>query len=131
MPLVRIALRAGKSESYRRAVADAVHRALVETIDVPAKDRFQIVTEHDAVGLLYDPSYLDIPRTDGVLLIQIALSAGRTVEMKKALFARMAALLAESPGVRREDVFVSLIEVAKENWSFGNGIAQYAAASGP
>ncbi len=126
MPLVRIALRAGKSESYRRAVADAVHRAMVETINVPAKDRFQIVTEHDAAGLLYDPSYLDIPRTDGVLLIQITINAGRTVELKKALFARMAALLAESPGVRREDVFVSLIEVAKENWSFGNGIAQYA-----
>ena len=131
MPLVRIALRAGKSESYRRAVADGVHRALVETINVPAKDRFQIVTEHDPAGLIYDPSYLDIPRTDGVLLIQITISAGRTVEMKKALFARMAGLLAENPGVRREDVFVSLIEVAKENWSFGNGIAQYAAASGP
>ncbi len=126
MPLVRIALRAGKSEGYRRAVADAVHRAMVETINVPAKDRFQIVTEHDPAGLIYDPSYLDIPRTDGVLLIQITISAGRTVEMKKALFARMAGLLAENPGVRREDVFVSLIEVAKENWSFGNGIAQYA-----
>jgi len=126
MPLVCIALRAGKSESYRRAVADAVHRAMVETINVPAKDRFQIVTEHDPAGLIYDPSYLDIPRTDGVLLIQITISAGRTVEMKKALFARMAGLLAENPGVRREDVFVSLIEVAKENWSFGNGLAQYA-----
>jgi len=126
MPLVRVALRAGKSESYRRAVADAVHRAMVETINVPAKDRFQVITEHDAAGLIYDPSYLDIPRTDDVVLIQIALSAGRTVELKKALFARIAALLAESPGLRREDVFVSLIEVAKENWSFGNGVAQYA-----
>jgi 4-oxalocrotonate tautomerase len=126
MPLVRIALRAGKSESYRRAVADAVHRAMVETINVPAKDRFQVITEHDAAGLIYDSSYLDIVRTDEVVLIQIALSAGRTVELKKALFARIAALLAESPGLRREDVFVSLIEVAKENWSFGNGVAQYA-----
>jgi 4-oxalocrotonate tautomerase len=126
MPFVRIALRDGKSEKYRRAIADAVHRAMMETINVPAKDRFQIVTEHDPAGLIYDPSYLDIPRTDGVLLIQITLNAGRTVEMKKALFARMAALLAEDPGVRREDVFVSLVEVAKENWSFGNGIAQYA-----
>ena len=126
MPLVRIALRAGKSESYRRAVADSVHRALVETVNVPAKDRFQIVTEHDAAGLIYDPSYLDIQRTDGVLLIQITLNAGRTVEARKALYARIAALLRESPGVRPEDVFVSLVEVAKENWSFGNGIAQYA-----
>ena len=126
MPLVRIALRAGKSESYRRAVADSVHRAMVETINVPAKDRFQIITEHDPSDLIYDPSYLDIPRTDDVVLIQITLNSGRSVEMKKALFARAVALLSDSPGVRREDVLVSLVEVAKENWSFGNGIAQYA-----
>jgi len=130
MPLVRIALRAGKSESYRRAVADSVHRAMVETINVPAKDRFQIVTEHGPADLIYDPSYLDIPRTDGVLLIQITLNAGRSVELKKALFARMVALLSDHPGVRPEDVLVSLVEVAKENWSFGNGIAQYADPKG-
>lgn len=126
MPLVRIALRAGKSESYRRAVADSIHRAMVETINVPAKDRFQIVTEHEPSDLIYDPSYLDIPRSDGVVLIQITLNSGRSVELKKALFARIAFLLSDHPGVRREDVFISLVEVAKENWSFGNGIAQYA-----
>lgn len=126
MPLVRIALRQGKSAAYRAAVGDAIHRAMVETIKVPAKDRFQVITEHPADGLVYDPSYLDIARTDDVLVIQITLNAGRTVEMKRALYARIADLLAESPGVRREDVFVSLVEVPKENWSFGNGIAQYA-----
>ena len=126
MPFVRIAVRAGKSESHRRALGDAVHRALVETIQVPEKDRFQLITEHDPAGLVYDPSYLDIPRSDGIVFIQITISGGRTVEMKKALFARIAGLLAEGAGVRREDVFVSLIEVAKENWSFGKGIAQYA-----
>lgn len=126
MPLVRIALRTGKSAAYRRAVGDAVHRAMVETIRVPEKDRFQIITEHPAEGLVYDPSYLDIPRTDGVLFVQITLNAGRTVEMKKALYARIADLLAEAPGVRREDVLVSLVEVPKENWSFGHGVAQYA-----
>jgi phenylpyruvate tautomerase PptA (4-oxalocrotonate tautomerase family) len=99
---------------------------MVETIKIPEQDRFQIVTEHDAESLIYDPSYLGISRTDGVLLIQITLSAGRTIEVRKALFARIAGLLSESPGVRPEDVFVSLVEVAKENWSFGNGIAQYA-----
>ena len=125
MPFVRISIRAGKGESHRRALGDAVHRAMVETIQVPEKDRFQVITEHDAPGLVYDPSYLDIPRSDGIVLVQITLSSGRTVEKKKALYARLASLLAEA-GVRREDVFVSLIEVAKENWSFGNGVAQYA-----
>jgi phenylpyruvate tautomerase PptA (4-oxalocrotonate tautomerase family) len=126
MPLVRIALRAGKSASHRRAVADSVHQAMVDAIGIPANDRFQIVTEHDESGLVYDASYLGIERTQDVVFIQITLSAGRTVEKKKALFARIAALLAESPGLRREDIFVSLLEVAKENWSFGHGVAQYA-----
>ncbi len=126
MPLVRISLREGKPEAYRAAIGDAVHRAMVETIKVPAKDRFQIISEHRASELVYDPSYLDVARTDGVVFVQITLNAGRTVEMKKALYARIAELLAASPGVRREDVLVSLVEVPKENWSFGNGIAQYA-----
>jgi phenylpyruvate tautomerase PptA (4-oxalocrotonate tautomerase family) len=126
MPLVRIALRKGTTPEFRRKLSDSVHRAMVEAIKVPEQDKFQVITEHDAESLIYDPSYLGISRTDGVVLIQITLNAGRTVEARKALYARIAALLRESPGVRPEDVFVSLVEVAKENWSFGNGIAQYA-----
>jgi len=126
MPLVRIALRKGTKPEFRRAVGDAVHRAMVETINVPDQDRFQVITEHDESGLIYDPSYLGISRSDGVVLIQITLNAGRTVELKKALYARIAQLLKEAPGVRPEDVMVNLVEVPKENWSFGNGIAQYA-----
>jgi 4-oxalocrotonate tautomerase len=126
MPLVRIDLRQGRSPEDRRAIGDAVHQAMVETIKVPEKDRFQVIAEHAAGGMVHDPSYLDIARTDAVVFIQITLNAGRTVEMKKALYARIAELLAKSPGVRREDVLVSLVEVTKENWSFGNGIAQYA-----
>ena len=126
MPLVRIALRKGTKPEFRRAVGDAVHRAMVETIKVPDQDRFQVISEHDESGLIYDPSYLGISRSDGVVLIQITLNAGRTVELKKALFARIAQLLKEAPGVRPEDVMVNLVEVPKENWSFGNGIAQYA-----
>ena len=126
MPLVRIDLRRGKDAAYRRAIGDAVHRAMVETIKVPEKDRFQVISEHPADGMIHDPSYLDVSRSDDVVFIEIVLNAGRTVEMKKAFFARLADLLAESPGVRREDVLVSLVEVQKESWSFGNGIAQYA-----
>jgi 4-oxalocrotonate tautomerase len=126
MPLVRIALRQGKPAAYRAAIADAVHRAMVETINVPPKDRFQIVTEHPGDGFVYDASYLDVARTDDLVMVQITLNAGRTLEMKKALYARIADLLAASPGIRREDVLVSLVEVTKENWSFGNGVAQYA-----
>jgi 4-oxalocrotonate tautomerase len=126
MPLVRIALRKGTTPEFRRALSSSIHRAMVETIKIPEQDKFQVITEHDADQLIYDPSYLGISRTDGAIVIQITLSAGRTLEVRKALFARIAQLLRESPGVRPEDVFVNLVEVAKENWSFGNGVAQYA-----
>jgi phenylpyruvate tautomerase PptA (4-oxalocrotonate tautomerase family) len=126
MPLVRISLIAGKPESHKRKVSDAVHRALVETISIPAQDRFHIITEHGAADFIYDPEYLNIHRTTDLVMIQITLSAGRTLEVRKSLFKRMADLLQEEAGIRREDVFINLVEVAKENWSFGNGEAQYA-----
>lgn len=127
MPLVRISLREGKPEAYRRAIGEAVHRAMVETINVPALDRFQVITEHTAASLIYDPAYLGINRTVDVIFIQITLNAGRSVEQKRALYVRIVALLAENPGVRPQDVLINLVEVPRENWSFGNGEAQYAA----
>lgn len=125
MPLVRISLRAGKSEQYRRALADGVHQAMVEAIDAPAQDRFQIITEHSTNDLLYDPSYLGIHRTDDIVLVQITLSAGRKPPQKRKLFRRMAELLAKNPGLAPQNLMVNLVEVAWENWSFGNGEAQY------
>ncbi len=80
MPLVRISLREGKPEEYRRAIGEAVHRAMVETINVPTLDRFQVITEHSPSGLIYDSTYLGIDRTDGVVFVQITLNAGRSVE---------------------------------------------------
>ena len=126
MPLVNISLRAGKPEAWRQAILDGVYRAMRETFNVPEDDQFMTLREHAAADLRYGATYLDIARTDDIVLIQITANNTRTLEQKKALFARIAALLAERPGLRTEDVFVSLVEVAKENWSFGNGLAQYA-----
>ena len=125
MPLVRVSLRQGKSPAYLTAVGEAVHRAMVETINVPADDRFQIFTEHVPEGLVYDPGYLGIERTDDIVLIQITLNTGRTLDQKRALYRALAERLAKDPGLRREDVLVSLVEVPKENWSFGNGEMSY------
>lgn len=126
MPLVRIDLRAGHSPAIRQAMGNAVHQAMVETIGVPPDDRFQVITEHPPEGLVYDPGYLGISRSDGVVFVQITLNGGRTVEQKRALYARIADLVTARCEVRRADVLVSLVEVAKENWSFGDGAAQYA-----
>jgi 4-oxalocrotonate tautomerase len=125
MPLVRISLRQGKSEQYRRALGDGVHQAMIEALEIPAQDRFQVITEHSANDLIYDPSYLGIERTDDVVFVQIALSAGHKPPQKSKLYKRIVELLGKNPGVRPQDVMINLLETAWENWSFGNGEAQY------
>jgi phenylpyruvate tautomerase PptA (4-oxalocrotonate tautomerase family) len=125
MPLVRISLMEGKPAGFGAKVGRIVYETMMETINVPLGDRFQIVTEHESSGLLYDPGYLGIPRSDGIVIIQMTISEGRTVEQKKALYKGVAERLHLELRVRTEDVFINLVEVKKENWSFGNGIAQY------
>jgi 4-oxalocrotonate tautomerase len=125
MPLVRIDLRKGKPPAYREAISRIVHESLV-SVGVPKDDRFQVITEHDAESFVFDPSYLDIRRTEDLVIIQITWNEGRTVEQKKALYKAIADGLAATLSLRREDAFVSLVEVKRENWSFGNGVAQYA-----
>jgi 4-oxalocrotonate tautomerase len=125
MPLVRIDLKEGKPEAYKKAIADGVHKALVEGAGAPADDRFQIINEHPEGDIIYDPNYLGIRRSDNIVMVQITLSAGRRLPQKKLLFKRMAEILAEKPGLRPEDLMINLVEVAWENWSFGNGEAQY------
>lgn len=126
MPLVRISLREGTTAEYRRAIADGVHQAMIDALAIPPDDRFQVISECSPANLIYDPRYLGIQRTDGIVVIQITLSAGRKPAQKRALFKRITELLAKSPGVRPEDVMINLVEVVWENWSFGNGVAQYA-----
>ena len=124
MPLVRIALREGKPAAYRRAIADEVHRAIVEVASVPELDRFQILTEHAAGDLIYDANYLGVKRTDDIVIIQITLNQ-RSQAVKLAIYKAVAERLKKNPGVRPEDVLVSLVPVAPEDWSFGDGKAQY------
>jgi len=125
MPLIRIDLQQGKAPEYRRAISEAVQRALVEVFSVPARDQFQVFSQHSPGTLVYNPQYLGIERTENFLMIQVFLSTGRSAELKQSFYARLAALLKESPGVRPEDVMINLVEVRAEDWSFGNGVAQY------
>jgi 4-oxalocrotonate tautomerase len=126
MPLVRVSLRGGKSDDYKRAIGDGVYQALRETFTVPEEDRFVTVSEHSESEFQFSKTYMDIARTDDLVILQITVSNTRSIEQKKALFARIVELLGQKPGLRKEDVFINLLEVTKENWSFGNGVAQYA-----
>jgi 4-oxalocrotonate tautomerase len=126
MPLVRVSLRRGKSDDYRKAIGDSVYKAMREAFNVPEEDRFVDVSEHSESEFQFSKTYLDIARSDDLVIIQITANNTRTTEQKKALFARIAELLSQHPGLRKQDIFISLVDVPKENWSFGNGIAQYA-----
>ena len=126
MPFVRIDLAKGRSTEIRRSIGDIVYKAMIKVINVPADDKFQIITEHAADEFNFTNAYLGVTYSPGIVFIQITLNAGRSVDLKKAFYKQIADDLHAQLGVRKEDVFINLIEVAKENWSFGNGLAQYA-----
>jgi phenylpyruvate tautomerase PptA (4-oxalocrotonate tautomerase family) len=125
MPLVRIDLiEKQHPEKDVAVIGDAVQAALVETMNVPQRDRFQVITEHRKDRFVYNPSYLGVERTDRIVFVQVFLSKGRTTEQKQAFYASVARRMA-SAGMRPEDLAVALVENTREDWSFGNGIAQY------
>jgi len=110
-----------------QAIGEGVHLALVETFGVPPDDHFQIIAARTpGRELVRPPSYLGLTYSDAFTVIQITCNDTRTVEQKKALYAAIAGRLSHVPGVRATDLLINLVEVKKENWSFGDGIAQYA-----
>jgi 4-oxalocrotonate tautomerase len=126
MPLVRITLRKGKSPEFLRDAANCIHEALVAQANVPADDRFQIIDEVAHDNVIAHPTYAGVERSENVIVIEITLNAGRTVEVKRALYADIARRLQDAVDVRPDDVLINLVEVTKENWSFGRGLATYA-----
>ncbi|HLH10914.1 MAG TPA: tautomerase family protein [Methylovirgula sp.] len=126
MPLVRIDLVQGKSAEYKRTIGDVIYDAMTATMNVPENDRFQIFSERSNGELIVDPHYLGIERSKDCIIIQVTLNEGRTLDQKKAFYKAVADGLFIRLGLRRQDVFINLVEVKKENWSFGNGEAQYA-----
>ena len=125
MPLVRIDLCQGTSSEYRKSIAEGVHQAMVESLAIPADDQFQVITEHPPEGMNFNRNYLGVPHSEKIVFVQITMSAGRKPQQKRKLFKRMAELLEASPGLQPQDLIINLVEVAWENWSFGNGEAHY------
>jgi 4-oxalocrotonate tautomerase len=125
MPLIRVSLRQGKSAAYRKAIADGVYQALRETFTVPDGDFFATIDEHDDGTFLCDRHHFGMDRSDDLVIIQLTVSNTRSVEQKQALYRRIVERLGKDPGLRPDDVFLNLVEVATANWSFGRGAAQY------
>ncbi len=125
MPIVNISMRAGKPEAYRQAIFDGLYRALREALDVPEGDQFMTITEHDAANFRHGNAF-GIDRSDDLVYIRITVFDTRTAEQKTALFRSIAHRLGESPGIRPQDLFVNLYDAPRENWSVGDGVAQFA-----
>jgi len=124
MPLVRIDLAIGRTPEQVRAIADAIHTAIVAEYGIPERDRFQVITEHPAQHILAEDAGLGFERTDGVLVIQVFTQRGRSDETKQRLYRAVHDRLVEV-GVAGEDVFIGYVENGPQDWSFGFGRAQY------
>ena len=125
MPLVRIDTIEGRSDADLAAISDAVHQALVSTAGVPARDQFQVITTHKRGRLVYNPGYLNIDRTDGIVIVHVFFASGRTEDVRRALYAKIAGDISTRTATRAEDVFITVTENGRADWSFGNGVAQY------
>jgi 4-oxalocrotonate tautomerase len=129
MPLAYVTLAEGTtSQDQRTRIADGIYRAMVDVADVPEDDRFQVINEVSCDNLIYSPDYLGFDRSPSVVFIQIFLNAGRSVDVKRELYARIAENLGAA-GVRADDILINLVEMAKENWSFGGGELSYPPAA--
>jgi len=124
MPFIRISLQKGRSPEEIRAIADTIHGALVKSFQVPTKDRFQVVHQHDAHEFFCDPEYMEMHRTSGQVLIQVFAGKPRSVEVKQAFYRELCDTLVERCGIVPDDVFVVISTSAAEDWSFGKGVAQ-------
>ncbi len=126
MPLVRLSLPQSTTNADVTAVSNAVHTALVATFNVPEPDRFHAVHRHQPHELVCTPEFFGIAHSLHVVFVQISCSSGRSLELKKALYANIAGGIAATSTFRSEDVIINLLETSRDNWSFGLGIAQYA-----
>ncbi len=124
MPFVRIDLSAGKPAGYGAQVGQIVYQALTDIMNAPKDDLFQVIAEHSDGGMQFDRNYLGVHRSDDCVFVQITLNLGRTVEMKQRFYKAVADALFERLKLRTEDVFISLVEVQKENWFYGVANAQ-------
>jgi phenylpyruvate tautomerase PptA (4-oxalocrotonate tautomerase family) len=125
VPLTQISLRRGKPAAYHKATLEGLYQAMRETFDVPEGDRFMTIVEHDADDFVYGADYLGVQRGDDLVIVHLTVGNTRPVAQKQKLYRRIVELLTKKPRLRAEDIFINFVEVQPENWSFGNGEAQY------
>jgi phenylpyruvate tautomerase PptA (4-oxalocrotonate tautomerase family) len=127
MPLVRIDLSKEVAPEALQAVSDVVYDAMIEVANVPEHDKFQVITRHNREELVYPAEgYMGVTYSPNIVFIQVTWNAGRTVDVKKAFYKAVAENIHAKTGLRKEDIWISLVSVEREDWSFGNGVMHYA-----
>jgi 4-oxalocrotonate tautomerase len=127
MPLARIDISKDASAELVRIVSDAVYKAMVEIANVPVHDKFQVINRHAKGEIIFpDEGYLGVNYTGDLIIIQVTWVSGRSIDVKKRFFHQIANDIHEKGGVRKEDVWINLVDTSREDWSFGNGEMQYA-----
>ena len=127
MPLARIDLSKDAPPERVRVVSEAIYHAMVEVANVPLHDKFQVVTRHAPDEIIYpEEGYLGLNYTRDLIIIQVTWVSGRSVDVKKKFFRRIADEIHEKAHVRKEDIWINLVNTNREDWSFGDGEMQYA-----
>ncbi|MEV7321962.1 tautomerase family protein [Streptomyces sp. NPDC093970] len=127
MPVFNAHVPAGRySPDQKRALADALNQSLVEGLGIPEGDRFIMISEHGENELYLDPAFMGMRRGDDAMIITLLLGAHRPLENKRAVAAAINRLVVEALGISPDDVFIALIPVPNENFSFGRGELQLA-----
>jgi phenylpyruvate tautomerase PptA (4-oxalocrotonate tautomerase family) len=126
MPLARIDLSKDAPPERVRVVSEAIHHAMVEVANVPPHDKFQVITRHASDEIIYpEEGYLGLNYTHDLIIIQVTWVSGRSVDVKERFFHLIADEIHEKAHVRKEDIWINLVDTAREDWSFGNGEMQY------
>lgn len=125
MPFIRVEYMKGQYQDKDLPnISKSIQNVLMEEFNVPAKDYFQVFQSHDKSEFYYDPNYFNIPRTDKLLYIYVTLAPGRSQEKKFRFYKNLSYILSTNCDIRQENIFIVLVETGRDNWTFGNGLAQ-------
>ena len=126
MPLARIDIRRDAPADLVRVVSEAIYKAMVEVANVPVHDKFQVITRHGEGEIIFpEEGYLGLKYTRDLIIIQVTWVGGRSTDVKKKFFRQVTDEIHAKRGVRKEDVWINLVDSSREDWSFGNGEMQY------
>jgi len=122
MPFIRTAVPQETNQATREIIVASIHDALVSAIGMPKDELFNLLSDYTADSFMFSRSFNGIARSNKIICIEITMRRGRSDAMKKAMYAAIAANLAERADISPKDVFIFTHENDYSDWSVGNGV---------